>query len=157
MNLAIGQSAPEFSLFNTEKTKISLTDFKGKNVIILFFPLAFSGVCTKEMCSVQENFSAYQKLNAEIIGISVDSLFTLNKFKQEYHLDFNLLSDFNKETATLYNCLFETFVFEMSGVAKRSTFVLDKEGTIRFIEILESAGDLPDFDAIQNCLKELNA
>lgn len=156
MELEIGQLAPEFSLYNTEKNKISLSDFKGKNVVILFFPLAFSGVCTKEFCSVQENLSAYHKLNAEIIGISVDSLFTLNKFKQEYHLDFNLLSDFNKETATLYGCLFDTFAFEKKGVAKRSTFVLDKEGVLRYIEILESAGDMPDFIAIQECLKELN-
>lgn len=155
MNIELGQQAPEFSLYNTEKNKVSLSDYRGKNVVILFFPLAFSGVCTKEVCSVQENMGNYQKLNAEIIGISVDSLFSLHKFKQEYSLDFELLSDFNKEVSDLYQSLNENFAFEMKGVSKRSTFVLDKEGVIRFIEILDSPGDMPNFTEVQACLETL--
>jgi peroxiredoxin len=156
MSLQIGQKAPEFTLHNTEKNKVSLSDFKSKNVVLLFFPLAFTGVCTNEMCSMRDNMAAYNSLNAEVIGISVDSLFVLDRFKKEHNLDFALLSDFNKEVAKDYGCLYDTFVFDMHGVAKRSAFVIDKEGNIQYAEILESAGDLPDFTAIQECLKNLS-
>ena len=155
MSVEIGQLAPDFSLYNTDKNKISLSDYRSRNLVILFFPLAFSGTCTKEVCMVQEGMGGYQHLHAEIIGISVDSLFTLGKFQQEYHLTFPLLSDFNKEVSALYGCLNETFAFEMQGVSKRSAFVVDKEGMIRYAEILESAGDLPNFQAIQDCLAQL--
>jgi peroxiredoxin len=80
----------------------------------------------------------------------------LDRFKKEHNLDFALLSDFNKEVAKDYGCLYDTFVFDMHGVAKRSAFVIDKEGNIQYAEILESAGDLPDFTAIQECLKNLS-
>jgi peroxiredoxin len=94
-------------------------------------------------------------MNAEVIGISVDSLFTLDRFKKENNLNFTLLSDFNKEAATAYGCLYDSFVFDMLGVAKRSAFVVDGHGTIQYAEVLESAGDLPNFEAIQACLKAL--
>jgi glutaredoxin-dependent peroxiredoxin len=155
MHISIGQLAPDFTLHNTEKNKISLTDFRGKNVVLLFFPLAFTGVCTNELCSMRDSMGVYNSLNADVLAISVDSLFTLEKFKKENNLDFNLLSDFNKETSKAYDCLYENFVFDMHGVSKRSAFVIDKEGTIQYAEVLESAGDLPNFDAIQNCLKSL--
>jgi peroxiredoxin len=156
MSLQIGQKAPEFTLHNTEKNKVSLSDFKSKNVVLLFFPLAFTGICTNEMCSMRDNMAAYNNLNAEVIGISVDSLFVLDRFKKEHNLDFALLSDFNKEVAKDYGCLYDTFVFDMHGVAKRSAFVIDKDGILQYAEVLESAGDLPDFNAIQECLKSLS-
>lgn len=155
MSISVGQSAPDFTLFNTEKNKVSLADFRNKNVVILFFPLAFTGVCTNEMCSMRDNLAAYNGMNAEVIGISVDSLFTLDRFKKEHNLNFTLLSDFNKEAATAYGCLYDSFVFDMLGVAKRSAFVVDGQGVLRYAEVLESAGDLPNFDAIQACLKSL--
>ena len=155
MSISVGQSAPDFTLFNTEKNKVSLADFRNKNVVILFFPLAFTGVCTNEMCSMRDNLAAYNGMNAEVIGISVDSLFTLDRFKKENNLNFTLLSDFNKEAATAYGCLYDSFVFDMLGVAKRSAFVVDGQGVLRYAEVLESAGDLPNFEAIQACLKSL--
>lgn len=155
MSISVGQSAPDFTLFNTEKNKVSLADFRNKNVVILFFPLAFTGVCTNEMCSMRDNLAAYNGMNAEVIGISVDSLFTLDRFKKEHNLNFTLLSDFNKEAATAYGCLYDSFVFDMLGVAKRSAFVVDGQGVLRYAEVLESAGDLPNFEAIQECLKSL--
>jgi peroxiredoxin len=155
MSISIGQSAPDFTLYNTEKNKVSLADFRNKNVVILFFPLAFTGVCTNEMCSMRDNLAAYNGMNAEVIGISVDSLFTLDRFKKEHNLNFTLLSDFNKEAATAYGCLYDSFVFDMLGVAKRSAFVVDGQGNIQYAEVLESAGDLPNFEAIQACLKSL--
>ena len=155
MSLQIGQKAPEFTLHNTEKNKVSLSDFNNKNVVLLFFPLAFTGVCTNEMCSMRDNMALYNNLNAEVIGISVDSLFVLDRFKKEHNLDFALLSDFNKVVAKDYGCLYDSFVFDMHGVAKRSAFVIDREGVIQYAEVLESAGDLPDFNAIQECLRNL--
>ena len=155
MGIQIGQQAPDFALFNTEKNKISLSDYKGKPVVLLFFPLAFSGVCTKEMCSVRDSMSVYNNFNAEIIGISIDSLFVLDKFKKENNLDFTLLSDFNKAVSTEYGCLFETFSFEMIGVSKRAAFVIDKDGNVQYAEVLESAGELPNFELIQECLNSL--
>lgn len=156
MSLEIGQPAPDFSLFNTEKNQIALSNFHGKNVVILFFPLAFTGVCTNELCSMRDQLATYENLKAEILAISVDSLFVLSKFKKENNFNFELLSDFNKEVSQLYGCLYDTFVFDMQKVAKRSAFVVDKNGMLQYAEILESAGDLPDFDAIQLCLQKLN-
>lgn len=156
MSIQVGQKAPQFTLHNTEKNKVSLSDFSNKNVLILFFPLAFTGVCTNEMCSMRDSMAVYNGLNAEVIGISVDSLFVLDRFKKEHNLEFNLLSDFNKEVSQAYGCLYENFVFDMQGVSKRSAFIVDKEGTIKYAEVLESAGDLPDFNAIQACLQTLN-
>ncbi len=156
MEIKAGSTAPEFSLYNSDKNKISLTDFKGKNVLLLFFPLAFTGTCTKELCSVRDNISLYNNSNAEVIGISVDSLFTLAKYKEEQNLNFTLLSDFNKEASKAYECLYPQFGFDMMGVSKRSAFVVDKEGVIRYSEILENALDLPDFNAIEKLLAQLN-
>ncbi|MCC6760333.1 MAG: redoxin domain-containing protein, partial [Chitinophagaceae bacterium] len=99
MAVTVGQAAPNFTLFNTEKQPVSLEQYKGKNVLILFFPLAFTGVCTTELCNIRDNIGVYNNANAEVLGISVDSLFTLGKFKEEQNLNFQLLSDFNKDTA----------------------------------------------------------
>jgi len=155
MEIQIGQEAPDFKLHNTEKNLISLHDYNGKNVLLLFFPLAFTGVCTSELCSVRDTLAQYNDIGAEVIGISVDSLFVLEKFKSENDLNFTLLSDFNKEVSKLYGCLYDTFVFDMAGVAKRSAFVIDKEGKVQYAEVLESAGDLPDFDAIHGVLNKI--
>lgn len=157
MSITIGQSAPAFTLFDTEKKPISLADYKGKNVVVLFFPLAFTGVCTTELCSIRDNIGSYNSANAEVLGISVDSLFTLGKFKEEQKLNFSLLSDFNKSAAKAFDVLYETFpAFEMQGVAKRSAFVIDKEGVVQYAEICPSPGDLPNFEAIQTTLNTLN-
>ena len=155
MSVSIGQKAPDFKLFSSDKSEVSLSDFAGKNVVVLFFPLAFTGVCTAELCSLRDDIASYQNLNAQILGISVDSLFTLEKFKAEQNLNFPLLSDFNKEAASAYGALYENFVLGMKGVAKRSAFVVDSEGNIQYAEILESAGDLPNFEAVKATLAGL--
>jgi glutaredoxin-dependent peroxiredoxin len=156
MSINTGQQAPDFSLYDSDKNKVSLSDYKGKNVLLLFFPQAFTGTCTKELCSTRDNIAAYNQANAQVLGISVDSVFTLAKYKEEQQLNFPLLSDFNKETSAAYGALYDSFVFDMKGVSKRSAFVLDKDGIVRYAEILEKATDLPDFDAVQNTLKSLN-
>jgi peroxiredoxin len=156
MALKQGDTAPDFTLYNTEKKEVSLSDYKGKNLVILFFPLAFTSVCTTELCSLRDNMADYAALNAEVVAISVDSLFTLDKFKAEQGLPFPLLSDFNKEVSAAYGSLYENFVLGMKGVSKRSAFVIDKEGKIQYAEVLESAGDLPSFDAVKQTLTSLN-
>ena len=155
MKIEVGQAAPGFILFDSEKKAVRLADQKNKNVLLLFFPLAFTSVCTKELCEVRDSISLYNNANATVFGISSDSLYTLAKFKQEQNLNFSLLSDYNKETATAYGSLYETFGFGMKGVAKRSAFVIDKEGFIRYAEVLENAGEVPDFVAIRKVLAEL--
>ena len=129
--------------------------YKGKNLVILFFPLAFTGVCTAELCSVRDHYNVYTSLNTEVVGISIDSLFSLEKFKQEQNYNFNLLSDFNKTTAKAYDSLYDSFAFGMIGVSKRSAFVIDADGIIRYAEILEDAGKQPNFDAIKACLEQI--
>lgn len=157
MSIQTGQKAPEFSLFDTDKNKVSLADQKGSNVVVLFFPLAFTGVCTTELCNVRDNIAIYNNTNAKVFGVSVDSLFSLGKFRAEQNLNFPLLSDFNKEAAQAFNVLYETFpAFEMQGVSKRAAFVIDKEGVVRYAEVCATPGDLPNFAAIQQTLVELN-
>jgi len=157
MSIEIGQQAPEFTLHDSDKTKINLSDFKGKNVLLLFYPQAFTGVCTKELCAVRDDISRYSNVNAQVIGISVDSVFTLAKFKEEQQYNFPLLSDFNKEVSALYDTLYTDWILDMKGVSKRSAFIIDKAGNIRYAEVLESAGDFPDFKAINQLLDELSS
>ncbi|TWW02022.1 redoxin domain-containing protein [Chitinophaga pinensis] len=155
MNVTVGAKAPSFSLLNTEKQKVSLEDYKGQNLVILFFPLAFTSVCTAELCSIRDNIGTYNDLNTAVVGISVDSPFTLGKFKAEQNLNFPLLSDFNKDISQAYGAFYENFVLDLKGVSKRSAFVVDKEGVVRYAQVLESAGDLPDFEAVKNTLNGL--
>lgn len=156
MKLTTGQAAPNFTMYDTEKNKVSLSDFKGKNVLLLFFPQAFTGVCTKELCSIRDHIAQYEAVNAQVLGISVDSLFTLNKYKADQQLNFPLLSDFNKNVSEAYGCLYETFAFEMKGVSKRSAFIVNKDGLIEYAEVLENAGELPNFEAIEKTLAGLS-
>ena len=153
MALQIGDKAPDFTLFSSDLKEVKLSDFAGKKVIIHFFPMAFTGVCTTQLCTLRDNFSFYEGLNAQVLGISVDSPFTLAKFKEENNYQFPLLSDFNKEVSKAYGAQYEEFVFNLKGVAKRSAFVLDADHKIIYAEVLESAGDLPDFSAIDALIK----
>ncbi len=153
--LTTGQKAPDFTLFNSDKKEVSLADFQGKNLIVLFFPLAFTSVCTDELCEMRDNMATYANLNADVVAISVDSPFALGKYKEEQSLPFDLLSDFNKEVSTAYGSLYDTFMMNMKGVSKRSAFVIDKDGTIQYAEVLENAGEIPNFQAIQETLSQL--
>lgn len=156
MTIEAGQKAPDFSLYNSEKKKVTLTDYRGKNVVLLFFPFAFTSVCTKELCSVRDNIGEYEKLNAEVFGISVDSHYTLARYKQDQNINFSLLSDFNKEVSAAYGALYEKFGLEMRGVSKRAAFVIDKEGVIRYAEVLQNAAETPNFGNIQAKLASIN-
>jgi len=156
MALKVGDKAPDFTLTSDEKKEIKLKDYQGKNVVLLFFPLAFTGVCTTELCTMRDDIGTYSGLNAEILAVSVDSPFSLEKFKAEQKLNFPLLSDFNKDASKAYDTIYETFAFGMQGVSKRSAFVIDGKGVIQYAEVLENAGEIPNFGAVQEALKNLN-
>lgn len=154
MALQIGDSAPEFKLFSSELKEVSLSDYRGKKVVVHFFPMAFTGTCTTQLCTMRDSFGYYQGMNAEVIGISVDSPFTLAKFKEDQQYQFPLLSDFNKVTSQAYGAFYEEFVFNLKGVSKRAAFVIDEQGIVSYAEVLDSAGDLPDFEAIRKAVGE---
>jgi peroxiredoxin len=153
MALQVGDKAPDFKLFSSELKEVSLGDFKGRKVVLQFFPMAFTGTCTEQLCTMRDSFGFYEGMNADVLGISVDSPFTLAKFKEEQFYQFPLLSDFNKEVSQSYGAFYEEFVFNLKGVSKRAAFVIDEEGNIAYAEVLENAGDLPDFDAIKQVVQ----
>lgn len=156
MNIQIGQQAPDFTLYDSEKKPVSLAGQRGNNVLLLFFPLAFTSVCTKELCEVRDNIGLYNSANAVVFGISVDSPQTLARYKEDQRLNFTLLSDFNKDVSAAYDSLYEVFTYNMKGVSKRSAFIIDREGVVRYAEIMENVKETPDFAAIQKVLAELN-
>jgi peroxiredoxin len=156
MILKKGDKAPEFTLTSSDKSEISLSSYADKNLILLFFPLAFTSVCTTELCSMRDDIATYNDLNADVMAISVDSPFALAKFKEEQNLNFPLLSDFNKEVSRSYGALYEDFVLGLKGVSKRSAFIIDQNGIIRYAEVLENAGELPNFGAIRETLNNLS-
>lgn len=152
MALQVGDNAPDFKLYSSDLTEIALSGFKGKKVIIHFFPMAFTGTCTEQLCTMRDNFSYYEGIDAQVIGISVDSPFSLAKFKEVQSYQFPLLSDFNKEVSAAYGAFYDEFVFGLKGVSKRAAFVINEEGKIAYAEVLEDAHELPDFKAINDTL-----
>ncbi len=159
MALKIGSPAPVFTLKNQNGNDVALKDFKGKNVVLLFFPFANSSVCTIEMGIMKNNLRKFEDLNTQIIGISVDSHYALKMWADKNGFNFPLLSDFNKEVSPLYDSLYDIFSpgkYDYKGVSKRSAFVIDKNGIIKYEEICESPGLQPNYEAIENALKNLN-
>jgi len=156
MSLVVNTQAPDFTLQNTKGNKVSLQEYLGeKNVLLLFFPLAFTDVWSKELCQVRDNFKIYDALDANVFGISVDSFFTLNEFKKAQNINFQLLSDFNREVSKKYEALYDDF-FRMKGVSKRAAYLINKEGVIKYSEVLEDASMIPDFDNIQKTLEGMS-
>jgi glutaredoxin-dependent peroxiredoxin len=155
MAIQAGAKAPDFTLRSSEKEQISLKNYRGQNVVLLFFPMAFTGVCTKELCHMRDSIADYAKLDAQVLAVSVDSVFTLDRWKRDENFNFPLLSDFNKTVSKKYDTLYKDFVFEMKGVSKRSAFVIDREGVIRYAEVLENAGEIPNFEAVKAALQAI--
>jgi len=155
MKIEIGQTAPDFTLYDSAKNKVTLSVLRGHNILLLFFPLAFTSTCTAELCSIRDNISFYNNVNAKVFGISVDSLHTLAKFKSEQSLNFTLLSDFNKDVSLLYGSLYEMFSYNMKGVSKRSAFIIDRGGIVRYVEVLENASEQPNFKNINLTLENI--
>ena len=156
MALSIGQKAPSFNLYDSDKKSINSASFTSQTLIILFFPFSFSSVCTAELCSMRDSMDIYNKANATVLGISVDSLYTLHQFKKDQQINFTLLSDFNKTVSKDFGVLYDIFpTFEMQGVSKRAAFIIDKNGLIQYAEVCALPDDLPDFAAIQSKIASL--
>jgi len=155
--LQIGDKAPEFALRASDKSLVQLSEQRGKNIVLLFFPFAFTGVCTKELCYLRDSLAEYEALEAQILAVSVDSPYTLARWKEEQQFNFPLLSDFNKTVSKKYDTLYKEFGLGLKGVSKRSAFVIDKEGIVRYAEVLENAGELPNFEAVKQTLQSLNS
>ncbi len=151
----IGERAPQFSLYDTEKQLRSLGDFEGEPVVLLFFPCAFSDVCTDEMNQMQKMIQDINSLDAQVIGISTDSVHTLAEFKKKYGYDFPFLSDYNKDVSRAYGVLDNNFTYGMHGVSRRAVFVLNAEGYIVYEEIMDDQSILPSFEGIQASLKKI--
>ncbi len=163
MTLKVGDKAPDFEL--TTKTaegpkKLRLSDnFGKKNTVLLFFPMAFTGVCTKEMCEVSQGLNAYTGLNAAVWGISGDNPFAQDAWAQKEKITVPLLADYEHEVARRYGIAYDSFLPQknlgMGGVAKRSAFVVDKQGVIRYAESHDDPGQLPSFEKIKQTLAQL--
>lgn len=152
-----GDKAPEFALRASDKSLVQLSGQRGKNIVLLFYPFAFTGVCTKELCYMRDSLAEYESLDAQILAVSVDSPYTLARWKEEQQFNFPLLSDFNKTVSKKYDTLYKEFGLGLKGVSKRSAFVIDKEGIVRYAEVLENAGELPNFEAVRQTLQSLNS
>lgn len=154
MALKAGDTAPDFTLTSTSGESVSLNDLQQENggdILVAFFPLAFSSVCTDELCIIRDNMKLYDSLNTTVVAISADSFFTLKEFKKANNLKFPLLSDFNREASKAYGVLYDDY-FGMKGVPKRSAFIIGNDGIITYAEVLEDSDKHPDFKAIQNRL-----
>ncbi len=159
MQLKVGDIAPDFSLKSASNETYTLSDFKGKkNVVILFFPAVGTSVCEKELCSTRDGMKDYENLNAQVLAISVDGPFAQKLWSDKHQFNFPVLSDFNKEVAPTYGAFYDVWLpekFGLKGVAKRSAFVVDKNGIIKYAEVLENAGQEPNYNAIQEVLKNI--
>jgi peroxiredoxin len=149
----VGDGAPDFELPSTEGGKVRLKKELGKgNILLLFYPFAFSPVCTQEMCSIRDGMTEFTAIEARVLGISVDSPYAQKAWVQQLNLNFPLLSDFNKEVSEAYGVLYED-LGGFKGVAKRSAFVLDREGSVLYEWVSEDPEKLPDLEAIRKVLR----
>ncbi|MGN6491514.1 MAG: redoxin domain-containing protein [Agriterribacter sp.] len=155
MAIAVGTKAPDFTLINTDRKEVSLKDFAGKTLVINFFPAAFTSVCTEQLCSNRDELSFYNDIGASVVGVSVDLPFSLGIFKAQQHINFDLLSDFNKEMIKAYGMYLEDFVLGLKGVAKRGVVVIDKNGTVAYSEETANPGTQVNFAALKQSLEKL--
>jgi peroxiredoxin len=155
MTINVGQKAPDFTLLDTDFKPRSLKEFIGsKNVVLVFFPAAFSSVCTKELCTFRDSMSKFNKLNANVIGISVDTPFAQKAFAEHNKLTFTLLSDFNKDVIKLYDVVLQD-LRGLKGLAKRAVFIIDKDGIIRYKWVSDNPGVEPNYNEIEKQLETI--
>ena len=163
MKIKVGDKAPDFTLVTLGENgpeTFTLSEAIGtSHILLLFVPMAFTGGCTQEFCDISKNISAYDKLDAKVLGISGDNPFAQAAWAEKEGISLQLLSDYEHHTTKAYGVAYESFLPEknliMGGVPKRSAFVLDKQGVVQYAEVLEAPSDMPDFEAIQVCLRGL--
>ena len=151
MSVDVGSKAPDFTLMNQDREPVTLSAERGHPVVLAFFPAAFSGVCTKELCTFRDNLAKLNSAKAKVYGISVDTFFTLKAFQTDQKLTFPLLSDFNKTVIRQYDVVNPDMI-GLKDIAKRATFVIDRNGTIAYREILDDARNEPDYAKVTQAL-----
>ena len=157
MPVDVGQAAPDFSLYDTDRQQRTLSEFKGQNVVIAFFPGAFTGVCTTEMCTLRDSLSQFNSMNAQVIGISVDGAMVQKAFSDQNNLGFTVLSDFQRQAVGLYDVSLPNFAgMEGYVAAQRSVFVVDKEGIVRYKWVADSPGNEPNYEEVQRAVGQLS-
>jgi glutaredoxin-dependent peroxiredoxin len=158
MAISVGTKAPDFTLKSKQASgvvEVKLSNNIGrKNTVLLFFPLAFTGVCTQEMCAVSQGINAYNDLNANVIGVSVDSPFSQEAWALKEKITITLASDLNKETAKAYGTLLPDLM-GFGSVSARAAFVIDKNGVVQYSEQTPTPKELPNFDALRETLAKL--
>ena len=156
MALAVGKKAPDFTLVDTERKSRSLAEFKGKKLILAFYPAAFTGVCTKEMCTLRDSLGELGNLGAAVVGISVDTPFANKAFADQHKIPFPLLSDYARQAIAAYGVQFPNLA-GLTGytAAKRSVFVLDREGVIRYMWVSDDPTKEPNYEEIRQAVKQL--
>jgi glutaredoxin-dependent peroxiredoxin len=152
MPVDVGSTAPDFTLMNQDRQPVSLRALRGKPVVLAFFPAAFSSVCTKELCTFRDSLSAFNTVGAQVLGVSVDTFFTLKAFQESQKLTFPLLSDFNKDVIQEYG-VFNEDMIGLKGIAKRAVFVIDKDGVVKHREVLDDARQEPDYAKVEAAVK----
>ncbi|MCM3878619.1 MAG: peroxiredoxin [Vicinamibacterales bacterium] len=155
MAAEVGSKAPDFTLVNGDREQVRLSDHIGKGSIVLaFFPGAFSGTCTKEMCTLRDSMSQLNGLGARVFGISTDTFFTLKAWGDQQHLGFALLSDYNKEAIQAYGVVNPDMI-GLKNIARRAIVVIDRAGVVRYREVLEDARNEPDYDRLRQELTRI--
>ena len=154
MSVNVGSKAPDFTLMNQERQPVTLSAQRGRPAVLAFFPAAFSSVCETELCTFRDSTAQLNGANAQVFGISVDTFFTLNAFRNQAKLTFPLLSDFNKEVIRDYG-VFNEDMIGLKGIAKRAVFVLDKDGVVRHREVLDDARNEPNYQKVFDTLASL--
>jgi peroxiredoxin len=155
MSLVIGEKAPDFTLTNQDRAPVTLSEeLKKGPVVLAFFPGAFSGTCTKEMCTLRDSMSELNRMSATVLGVSTDTFFALKAWADAQHFTFPLLSDYNKTVIAKYGVVNPDMI-GLHNIAKRATFVIDRSGTIRYREVLDDARNEPDYGRLRQALATL--
>jgi len=147
MAIDVGSTAPDFTLMDHERQPVTLSALRGRPVVLAFFPAAFSGTCTQELCTIRDQLAGLTGAPAQVFGISVDTFFSLKAFHDSQRLSFPLLCDFNKQVIREYG-VFNEDMIGLKGIAKRGVFVLDRDGVVRHREVLEDARNEPDYGKV---------
>ena len=156
MAVEVGQAAPGFTLYDSDRQARSLSEFSGKNVVLAFYPGAFTGVCTTEMCTFRDRLEQFNSLNAQVLGISVDGAFAQKAFSDQNTLNFPLLSDFTRQVVNDYDVALPNFAgMEGYVAAQRAVFVIDKDGVVRYKWVGPNPGVEPDYDEVRQAVAAL--
>lgn len=154
MSVDVGSKAPDFTLTNQERQPVTLSEQRGRPVVLAFFPAAFSSVCEKELCTFRDSIAQLNRAKAQVFGVSVDTFFALKAFHDQQRLTFPLLSDFNKHVIRVYG-VFNEDMIGLKGIAKRAVFVIDKDGVVRHREVLDDARNEPNYQKVLDSVTSL--